>query len=88
MQPRGPSTTEVLVDALKSKQTQLVGHDKPPRNTSVTLVGKRASGSNGSVLESSERSDAQILISSLKARQDEMEKTKVGCIEKVHVHRG
>ncbi|CAI5745502.1 unnamed protein product [Peronospora destructor] len=29
MQPRGPSSTEVLVDALKSKQKQLVGRDKP-----------------------------------------------------------
>ncbi|EEY69456.1 uncharacterized protein PITG_05691 [Phytophthora infestans T30-4] len=51
MQPRGPSTTEVLVDALKSKQDQLLGHEKPPRNTTL-------------------------LISSLRARREEMEKTK------------
>ncbi|CAI5736578.1 unnamed protein product [Peronospora farinosa] len=76
MQPRGPSSTAVLVDALKSKQEQLIGNDKPPRNTTVFLEGKRSSGSIGSVLDSSERSDAQILISSLKARQVEMEKTK------------
>lgn len=86
MQPRGPSTTEVLVDALKSKQDQLVGHEKPPRNTTVALEGKRASGRIDSVVERSERSDAQLLISSLKARRDEMEKTKVGWIDDMHVH--
>uniref|UniRef100_A0AAV1UIN4 UBX domain-containing protein n=1 Tax=Peronospora matthiolae TaxID=2874970 RepID=A0AAV1UIN4_9STRA len=76
MQPRGPSTTEVLVDALKSKQEQLVGHIKPPRSTTIVFRGKRSSSRLDSVLEDSERSDAQLLISSLKARRDKMEKTK------------
>ncbi|KAG1684108.1 hypothetical protein DVH05_011886 [Phytophthora capsici] len=81
MQPRGPSTTEVLVGALKSKQDQLVGHEKPPRNTTVSLEGKRGSVRIDSVntfteSELSERSDAQLLISSLKARREVMEKTK------------
>ncbi|KAL3668228.1 hypothetical protein V7S43_007086 [Phytophthora oleae] len=81
MQPRGPSTTEVLVGALKSKQDQLVGHEKPPRNATVALEGKRGSGriDSGDTFmgnELSERSDAQLLISSLKARREEMKKTK------------
>ncbi|CAI5727246.1 unnamed protein product [Hyaloperonospora brassicae] len=76
MQPRGPSTTEVLVDALKSKQEQLVGHEKPPRSTTIAFDGKRSSGRMDSVVEDSERSDAQLLISSLKARREKMEKTK------------
>ncbi|KAG7390310.1 hypothetical protein PHYPSEUDO_008138 [Phytophthora pseudosyringae] len=81
MQPRGPSTTEVLVGALKSKQDQLVGQEKPPRNTTVALEGRRASGRIDPVGVStegklSERSDAQLLISSLKARREDMEKTK------------
>ena len=77
MQPRGPSTTEVLVDALKSKQEQLVGHEKPPRSTTIAFDGKRSSGRIDSVVEDSERSDAQLLISSLRARREKMEKTKV-----------
>ena len=77
MQPRGPSTTEVLVDALKSKQEKLVGYIKPPRSTTIAFGGKRPSGRLDSVLEDSERSDAQLLISSLKARRDKLEKTKV-----------
>uniref|UniRef100_H3GCB5 UBX domain-containing protein n=1 Tax=Phytophthora ramorum TaxID=164328 RepID=H3GCB5_PHYRM len=79
MQPRGPSTTEVLVDALKTKQDQLVGHEKPPRNTTVALEGRRAGGQldlAAAESELSERSDAQVLISSLKSRREEMEKTK------------
>ncbi|KAG6590716.1 Tether containing UBX domain for GLUT4 [Phytophthora cinnamomi] len=81
MQPRGPSTTEVLVDALKSKQDQLVGQDKPSRNTTVALHGRRTGEISepfpGAIeSELSERSDAQLLISSLKARREEMEKTK------------
>lgn len=81
MQPRGPSTTEVLVDALKSKQDQLLGHEKPPRNTTVVLGGTRASGQMNSVEPPTEgglgeRNDTQLLISSLRARREEMEKTK------------
>ncbi|KAG6971772.1 hypothetical protein JG687_00001814 [Phytophthora cactorum] len=80
MQPRGPSTTEVLVDALKSKQDQLIGHEKPPRNTTVALEGRRARGRITSETstegELGERNDAQLLISSLKTRREEMEKTK------------
>ncbi|ETN23220.1 hypothetical protein PPTG_02852 [Phytophthora nicotianae INRA-310] len=81
MQPRGPSTTEVLVDALKSKQDQLVGHEKPPRSTTVVLEGRRANSPINLVEASTdgepgERNDAQLLISSLKARREEMEKTK------------
>ncbi|POM78700.1 Hypothetical protein PHPALM_3744 [Phytophthora palmivora] len=78
MQPRGPSTTEVLVDALRSKQDQLVGHEKPPRNTTVVLDGRRSSGRIDAADTPTEidRSDAQLLISSLKARREEMEKTK------------
>ncbi|KAK1939426.1 Tether containing UBX domain for GLUT4 [Phytophthora citrophthora] len=82
MQPRGPSTTEVLVGALKSKQDQLIGHEKPPRDTTISLEGKRGSVRPVDTFvenELSERSDAQLLISSLKARREEMEKTK-------HVH--
>ncbi|EGZ23569.1 hypothetical protein PHYSODRAFT_478118 [Phytophthora sojae] len=41
MQPRGPSTTEVLVDALKTKQDQLVGQEKPPRNTTLLISSLR-----------------------------------------------
>lgn len=82
MQPRGPSTTEVLVDALKSKQDQLVGQEKPSRNTTVALQGrwtgqKKEPSTDAAEIEPSERSDAQLLISSLRARREEMEKTKV-----------
>ncbi|OWZ23710.1 hypothetical protein PHMEG_0001346 [Phytophthora megakarya] len=78
MQPRGPSTTEVLVDALKCKQDQLVGHEKPPRNTTVALEGRRPDSRIDStdVTTDGSRSDAHLLISSMKARRDEMEKTK------------
>ncbi|KAE8895696.1 hypothetical protein PF005_g2735 [Phytophthora fragariae] len=81
MQPRGPSTTEVLVDALKSKQDQLVGQEKPSRNTTVALQGRWTGEKNepsmdATEIEPSERSDAQLLISSLRARREEMEKTK------------
>ncbi|GMF34124.1 unnamed protein product [Phytophthora lilii] len=79
MQPRGPSTTEVLVDTLRTKQDQLVGREKPPRNTSIALEGRRSGGriELSDVATESERSDAQLLISSLKARREEMEKAKV-----------
>ncbi|CAH0514316.1 unnamed protein product [Peronospora belbahrii] len=76
MQPRGSSMTEVLVDALKLKQEQLVGCEKPPRNTTVILEIKQESDRTDLAREIGERSDAQLLMSSLKARQDKMEKAK------------
>ncbi|CAH0477753.1 unnamed protein product [Peronospora belbahrii] len=76
MQPRGSSMTEVLVDALKLKQEQLVGCEKPPRNTTVILEVKQESDRTDLAREIGERSDAQLLMSSLKARQDKMEKAK------------
>lgn len=86
MQPRGPSTTEVLVDALKTKQDQLVGQEKPPRNTTVALQGRRTGEQNERAAgatenELSEKSDAQLLISSLRGRREEMEKTKVCLVD-------
>lgn len=87
-QPRGPSVTEVLVDNLKNKQEQLLGDEKPPRNTLVTLPGRPAAasavlsavGSSADDVEMAEEhpSDSRILISTLRAKRAELEKSKVG----------
>lgn len=74
MQPRGLCTTEILVDALKCKQHELAGHEKPPRNTIVALGGRRSSVQIATNDERSEQYDAQLLMSSLKARRKEMER--------------
>lgn len=84
-QPRGPSVTEVLVGNLKNKQEQLLGDEKPPRNTLVTLPGRPASaqlaaiGSSSDDVEMAEdhSSDSRILISTLRAKRAEFEKSKV-----------
>lgn len=77
--------TEVLVDNLKNKQEQLIGHEVPPRNTVVTLPGRLVAAApsvdiSGDVAVDEEHpSDSQILISTLKAKRAEAEKTKVRC---------
>ncbi|KAF1330174.1 Tether containing ubx domain for glut4, partial [Globisporangium splendens] len=84
-QPRGPSVTEVLVDNLKSKQDQLIGHEKPLRNTRATLPGQQSVSSSirsttstmdVDMDEDEHPSDSRILISTLKAKRAEMEKAK------------
>lgn len=83
MQPRGPSTTEVLVDALKTKQDKLLSDEKPARNTTVALGGLR-SGAGSRSIEAARvaddragPSDSQLLIASMKARRSELEKSMV-----------
>lgn len=83
-QPRGPSVTEVLVDNLKNKQEQLLGDEKPPRNTLVTLPGRSApvlsavdSGADDVEMAEEHPSDSRILISTLRAKRAELEKSKV-----------
>lgn len=84
MQPRGPSTTEVLVDALKTKQDKLLSDEKPARNTTVALGGLRSRAGNRSIEaaradEGAGPSDAQLLIASMKSRRTELEKSMVRC---------
>ncbi|TYZ63740.1 hypothetical protein PybrP1_003709 [[Pythium] brassicae (nom. inval.)] len=82
-QPRGPSATEVLVDNLKSKQEQLLGHETPARNTVVTLPGRpataaTATGDTGEdvAMDEEHSIDSKLLISTLKAKRAEAEKAK------------
>jgi hypothetical protein len=82
MQPRGPSTTEVLVDALKTKQDKLLSDEKPARNTTVALGGLRSGAGSRSIeaARAEDRagpSDSQLLIASMKARRSELEKSMV-----------
>lgn len=77
--------TEVLVDTLKSKQAQLLGHDIPPRNTVVTLPGRTVSARTASAFDGDDDvamadehpSDSRIVISTLKAKRAELEKAQV-----------
>ncbi|KAL8015182.1 putative UBX domain, PUB domain, TUG ubiquitin-like domain, Ubiquitin-like domain superfamily [Plasmopara halstedii] len=81
MQPRGPSTTEFLVESLKNTQHRLVGNEKPLRNTIITVKGRRACNlrdpSTASIEdEHAEQNDANLLMLSFKARRKEMETKK------------
>lgn len=80
MQPRGPSTTEVLVGTLKTKQEKLLANEKPPRNTTVALDGLRYGSSgtlDGANNPGAGPTDAQLLVASMKARRNDLEKSMV-----------
>lgn len=79
MQPRGPSSTEVLVEDLKAKQESLLSTIKPARNTRVFLDFKRGAAGTTDQLQvtgNEQQSDAQLLIASMKSRRAEIEKAQ------------
>ncbi|GLD93072.1 hypothetical protein PINS_up001664 [Pythium insidiosum] len=82
MQPRGASTTEVLVDTLKSKQEQLLqSAEKPPRNPKVLFPGETGATTSAALRVDAEAEDERpgdlaLVMASMKARRSELEKAQ------------